>query len=146
MNKEILQKAADIIALHTVHSHQSDKILVCALGQIDLDGTPTVAAITAAQAEGLRQIDFSSGLSSNKAKRLAKSNKASVCFLSESYNISLAGTLEIVTDPAVKKATWYDALSQHFSGPDDPDFCVLRFTAERYNLLIDWQECRGVIE
>jgi general stress protein 26 len=40
---------------------------------------------------------------------------------------------------------WYPGLEQNFSGPDDPDYCVLRFETERYNLLIDWQSVRGNI-
>lgn len=143
MNQELLKKAGDIIARHSVHSGLSDKILVCALGMIDPDGAPTVSAITAAQSEGIKWVTFSTGLTSNKVKRLALSNKASVCFLSETYNVSLVGTLEVLTDPAVKRENWYDALTQHFSGPDDPNFCVLKFTTQRYNLLIDWQEARG---
>ena len=39
----------------------------------------------------------------------------------------------------------YPGLEQNFSGPDDPDYCVLRFETERYNLLIDWQSVRGNI-
>lgn len=143
MHHEILQKAGEIVALHSVHSGLADKILVCALGMLDADGAPTVAAITAARSEGIRWVTFSTGLTSNKVKRLAHSNKASVCFLSETYNVSLVGTLEVLTDPATKRHTWYDALAQHFSGPDDPNYCVLKFTTQRYNLLIDWQEARG---
>lgn len=145
MNQEILKKAGEIIARHCVHSGFSDKILVCALGMIDMNETPTVAAITAARAGGIKWITFGTGLTSNKVKRLAFSSRASVCFLSETYNVSLAGTLEVQTEPAVKKENWYDGLAQHFRGPDDPNYCVLKFTTECYNLLIDWQEVRGAV-
>ena len=145
MNQELIKKAADIVARHSVHSGISDKILVCALGMTDPDGTPTVAAITAARSEGIEWVTFSTGLSSNKVKRLAASNKASVCFLSETYNVSLMGTLTVLTDSASKQENWYDALSHHFTGPDDPEYCILKFTTERYNLLVDWQEARGGI-
>ena len=144
MNQEYLKKAADIVARHSVHSGVSDKLLVCALGMLDVDGMPTVAAITAARSEGINWVTFSTGLASNKVKRLKAGNTAaSVCFLSETYNVSLMGTLEVLTDPAVKKENWYDALGHHFSGPDDPAFCVLKFTTKRYNLLVDFQEVRG---
>ncbi len=143
MNQELVKKAGDIVAQHTVHSNLSDKILVCALAQTEADGSPTVAALTAARAEGIEWVTFSTGLSSNKVKRLAHSNRASVCFLALEYNVSLMGTMEVLTDAETKRATWYDALGHHFSGPEDPEFCVLKFTTERYNLLIDWQEARG---
>ena len=38
---------------------------------------------------------------------------------------------------------WYEGLKNHFSGPDDPNYCVLRFKTERYNLMIDWKEVKG---
>ncbi len=118
MNQEHIKKAADIVARHSVHSESSDKVLVCALGMLDPDGTPTVAAITAARSDGIKRVTFGTGLSSNKVKRLKAGNKAaSVCFLSETYNVSLMGTLEVSTDPAVKKENWYDALSHHFTKP-----------------------------
>jgi len=69
---------------------------------------------------------------------------ARVCFASEGYSISLAGTMEIVTDPDTKRAAWYQGLEHHFSGPDDPDYCVLRFTSGRYNLLVDWTGDQGL--
>lgn len=144
MHEEMIKKAGNIVARHSVHSGLSDKILVCALGMTELDGTPTVAAITAASSEGIQWVTFSTGLSANKVKRLNAGNtNAAVCFLSETYNVSLMGTLELLTDPATKRATWYDALGRHFTGPDDPEFCVLKFTTNRYNLLIDFQEARG---
>lgn len=144
MHEEMIKKAGNIVARHSVHSGLSDKILVCALGMTELDGTPTVAAITAARAEGIKRVTFSTGLSANKVKRMKAGNTAaSVCFLSETYNVSLMGELELLTDAAAKRETWYDALGRHFSGPDDPEFCVLRFTTKRYNLLLDFQETRG---
>lgn len=145
MNQELLKKAGHIIARHAMNSGLSDIIPFCALGMIDHDGAPTVSAITAMRSEGLRWVTFSAELSGNKVKRLALSNKASVCFLSETYNISLVGTIEILTDSATKKENWCAALSQHFSGPDDQNFCVLKFCTKRYNLLIDWQEARGEV-
>ena len=27
-------------------------------------------------------------------------------------------------------------MKEHFFGPEDPDLCILRFTTERYNILI----------
>ena len=40
---------------------------------------------------------------------------------------------------------WYEGFTNHFSGPEDPNFCVLRFNTERYNLLIDWNEVKGML-
>lgn len=48
------------------------------------------------------------------------------------------------TDPV--REMWYDGLSNHFSGPDDPNFCVIRFTTQRYSLFIDWEVVKGEID
>lgn len=66
-----------------------------------------------------------------------------MCINSPEYHISLTGTIEQITDLDVKREMWYNGLKNHFSGWDDPNYCVLKFTTERYSLLVDWQEARG---
>lgn len=66
-----------------------------------------------------------------------------MCINSAEYHISLTGTIEQTTDPEIKKEMWYDGLKNHFSGSDDPNYCVLKFTTERYNFLIDWENAKG---
>jgi general stress protein 26 len=51
--------------------------------------------------------------------------------------------MEILSDPEIKKEMWYEGLANHFTGAEDPNYCVLRFNTERFNLLVDWQEVRG---
>ena len=113
------------------------------MGLIDLEGYPTVSTITASKADGINWLTFCTGLGSDKANRIKRCNRASVCFNSDEYNITLVGTMDIITDPDVKNEMWYSGLSNHFSGPQDPNYCVLRFKTERYNLLVDWKEVKG---
>lgn len=143
MSKDYIKKASALIAHHTVYDGNASQLINCVLGMIDCDGSPTVSPITAARAEGIETIYFCTGLTSNKVKRLDACKKASVCFFSDVYHITLIGTLEILTDSATKAKMWYDGLKHHFTGPDDTNFCVLKFQTSRYNLLIDWQEIRG---
>jgi general stress protein 26 len=137
MNQELITKAGKIIAQNTGSGGY------CTLAQIDLDGYPTAAAISVSKADGIKWLTFCGGLDSNKAKRTEKNNRTAVCFDSLEHNITLVGTMEVITDPAIKKEMWYEGLENHFSGADDPGYCVFRFTTERYNLFIDWQEARG---
>jgi general stress protein 26 len=137
MNEEIIARAGEIIAINTGETGY------CALALIDLDGYPTVSTISAAKADGINWLTFCTGLSSPKIDRINKCNRASVCFNSAEYNITWVGTIEILTDPDVKKEMWYGGLTGQFSGPEDPGYCVLRFKTERYNLLVDWKEARG---
>lgn len=137
MNEKIISKAGEIVEQNTGES------TYCELGLMDLEGYPTVSTITASKAEGINWLTFCTGLGSDKANRIRKCNRASVCINSNEYNITLVGTIDIITDSDVKKEMWYDGLSNHFSGFQDPNYCVLRFKTERYNLLVDWKEVRG---
>lgn len=137
MNEKIISRAGEIVAQNTGEKSY------CALALIDLEGNPTVSTITASKAEGINWLTFCTGIGSDKAQRIIKSNRASVCFTSNEYNITLVGTIDIITDPDMKKEMWYGGLVNHFSGPEDPNYCVLRFKTERYNLLVDWDEAKG---
>lgn len=133
----MIEKAGEIIKKNTGEENY------CALALLDENGYPTVSTITVAKSEGIHWLTFATGLESNKAQRIKGCNRAAVCFNSSEYNISLVGTIEIVTEPKVKEENWYTGLKNHFSGADDPGYCVLYFKTERYNLLVDWQDAAG---
>ena len=140
MNEEIIAKAGQIIARNTGAESY------CVIALIDENGYPTASTISTAKSEGINTIYFCTGLQSNKAKRIRQCDKAAVCFnTGGEYNINLVGKIEIITDSAVKAEMWYSGLEQNFSGADDPDFCVLKFTTQRYSLVVDWQEASGTI-
>jgi len=139
MNQEIISRAGEIVTQNTGEAGY------CALALIDLDGYPTASTISAAKADGIKWLTFCTGLGSPKVDRIKKCNRASVCFNSAGYNITLVGTIEILTAKDVKEEMWYGGLTHHFSGPEDPNYCVLKFKTERYNLLVDWQEARGIL-
>ena len=141
MNQEIITRAEEIIAGRCGGGNEGH----CVLALIDKDGYPTTSTISASKADGIRWITFCTGLGSNKTDRIGKCDRASVCFSSAEYNITLVGTIEILTDADIKKEMWYGGLENHFSGPGDPGYCVLRFKTERYNLLVDWKEAAGVL-
>lgn len=139
MDREIIARAGEIIMKSTGATSY------CALGLIDLDGYPTVSTISASKADGINWITFCTGLGGTRHNRIMKDNRASVCFNSGEYNITLVGIIEVLTDQAIKNEMWYDGLSNYFSGADDPNYCVLRFKTERYNLFVDWKEARGTL-
>ena len=140
MSKELIQKAGEVIAQYTGEESY------CTLALIDAEGYPTASTISVSKAGGIEWLTFCTGLESNKAKRIEKCNRAGVCFNKDgAHNITLVGTIEIVTDPDVKKEMWYDGMANHFSGFEDPGYCVLRFKTKRYNLLVDWQETAGTL-
>jgi len=140
MSKEIIERAGEVIRQNISGMGH------CTLALIDADGYPTASTITASKADGINWLTFCTGLESNKAKRIEKCNRAGVCFnMGGDHNITLVGTIEIITDLAVREEMWYEGMGQHFSGPDDPGFCVLRFKTERYSLVVDWKEAEGTL-
>ena len=139
MHEEIIARAGEIVQKNTGENSY------CVLALVDLDGYPTASTITASKANCIKWLTFCTGLGSIRTNRIDKCNRASVCFNAEDYNITLVGTMEIVTDLDIKKEMWYEGLTNHFSGPEDPNYCVLRFNTQRYNLLVDWKEARGVL-
>lgn len=146
MHNEIIRKAEEIIKQDTVHFSPESSEPYCALALIDADGYPTVSTITPSMSGGIHWVTFCSGLESNKAHRIEKCNRACLCFNKDgAHNITLVGTMEIVTDPAVKQEMWYAGMGNHFSGYDDPNYCVLRFTTRSYNLFVNYQEAKGIV-
>jgi general stress protein 26 len=146
MNEGIIAKAAEVIRSKTGYIGRGMEGY-CALAVIDEDGYPSASTLTISKADGINWITFLSGLGSNKAKRINKCNRGSVCINSPAYNITLVGTLEVLTDPDIKKEMWQDPLGHFYSGPDDPEYCVIRFRTERYSLFFadDGSKAEGTL-
>jgi len=144
MKQEIIARAQEIVALNTVKgdAYQGE---VCVLTLIGLDGYPSASVITAAKADGIKRLWFCSNLDSEKVKQIRKNNRANVCFGSDEHSVSLTGEIEILTDAAVKQEVWYKGVEGFYAGGIvDPLYCVLLFTAKRYDIfLISGEKTRG---
>ena len=99
--KNAIEKAGDIIRERATFGTYNNQY--CVLAQEDLDGRLTASVITPSKSEGIKWITFCTGLDSNKAKRIARDNRAAVCFDSDSYGVTLQGRLEILTDAESKQ-------------------------------------------
>jgi general stress protein 26 len=144
MNHEIIAKAGEIINAKTGYIGGGMEGYAT-LALIDEKGYPTASTVTIAKADGIKWLTFCTSLSENKVKRIEKCNRAGVCINSSEYNITLAGKIEILTDLDTRKDMWFEPMEHQWSGYDDPKFCVLRFTTERYNLFVDYKGVKGVI-
>ena len=80
-----------------------------------------------------------------RTERIQFRPDACVCFNAKDYHISLKGKMEIITDQKIKNEMWYSGLENHFSGPEDPGYVVLKFVADSYTLFIDYQTVRGCL-
>lgn len=143
MNNDVIKRAGEIIAKNCTNG-QAYNNQNCVLSLIDLEGYPTASVITPSKSDGIKWITFCTGVIGDKADRLAKCKRASVCFGTGEYSISLVGEIEVIADPKVKEEMWYAGLENHFTkGASDPNYCVLKFTTKRYNLLVDWKTAAG---
>lgn len=140
MNEELIMKAERIIEQKIGGGDNS----YCTLALLDNEGYPATSTISISRADGIRWLTFCTRRGS-KEERIRRCNKASVCINSPQYHISLVGRVELLTDIAIKKEMWYSGLSRSFSGAFDPDYCVLKFTTERYKISIDWKETQGTL-
>jgi len=139
MRDRIIARAGEIVAQRMGVGNRG----FCTLALVDEDGYPAMTTISISKADGIKWLTFCTSLRANSVLCVRRSCKAGVCVNSEGYHIALSGTIEVLTDAKVKREMWYADLSQNFKGYDDPDYCVLRFTTESYNLLIDWHSVRG---
>lgn len=110
------------------------------IATVDENGFPSASAISSIKTDGIKIIWFSTGLGSGKVKRLSKNNKCSVCYCDGKNNVTLQGTVEILTDPDIKRQLWVDWFINHFpGGVEDADYCILKFTAKKVVLWVDSQ-------
>lgn len=105
---------------------------------IDENGFPRASAISCLKTDGINHAWFATGLFSGKAKCIRLNNKAGLCYCDGNNNVTLMGTIEILTEPEIKKEMWADWFINHFpGGVTDPKYCILRFSTEKAVFWID---------
>ncbi len=132
---EILTKAAEIMK----------SIPNVTIALIDLDGYPSASTISSMKTDGIQTVWFATGTNGDKAERIRQCDHASVCYTNGKDNVTLVGTVEILTDAQIKSELWVDWFIDHFQGVDDPNYCILKFTTQRVNLWIDQQSMKGAL-
>jgi len=88
------------------------------------------------RADGINWLTFNTATDRPYKERISKNKKACVSINSSAYTINLVGTAEALTDPKTKKENWLPLMNDmpHWSGPDDPNLLIIRFTTERYTI------------
>lgn len=106
---------------------------VAFVGSVDAEGYPNMKAMLAPRVrEGLRVFYFTTNTSSMRVAQYRNDPKASVYFCDGASfeGLMLWGTMEVLEDAASRRMIWRDGDTEYYpQGVDDPDYCVLRFTA-----------------
>jgi general stress protein 26 len=111
-----------------------DKQGVAFIGSMDGDGFPnTKAMLPPRKREGLGVFYFSTNTSSMRVAQYRENPKACIYFCDKRFfrGVMLKGTMEVLEDSTSKEMIWKtgDTVYYH-GGVTDPDYCVLRFTAQ----------------
>lgn len=96
-------------------------------------GYPQIKAMLVPDHEGLKRIWFSTNTSSRRVGQLRRDPKACVYFVDFNVwqGLMLVGQIEILQDPESRRRLWHAGDEQYYRlGVEDPDYSVLRFTAE----------------
>ncbi|MBR2660086.1 MAG: pyridoxamine 5'-phosphate oxidase family protein [Clostridia bacterium] len=103
---------------------------------VDRDGFPNVKAMLRPRKRNeLKEFWFSTNTSSMRVSQYLENARASVYFYHKGLiryeGVMLKGTMEVLTDQETKNMIWRKGDTLFYrNGVTDPDYCVLKFTAE----------------
>ncbi len=109
---------------------------VAFIASVDENGYPNQKAmLKPRKINGVEEFYFSTNTSSMRVAQYRDNPKASIYFyhkgLIKYEGVMLAGTMEILEDAAVKRELWKAGDKMFYpKGVTDPDYCVLKFTAQ----------------
>jgi general stress protein 26 len=104
---------------------------------VDQDGFPNVKAmLKPRKRNGLKEFWFSTNTSSMRVCQYLENPKASIYFcykgLIRYEGVMLKGIMEVLTDRETRNMIWRKGDTIFYKqGVTDPDYCVLKFTAEK---------------
>jgi general stress protein 26 len=108
---------------------------VSIISSVDERGFPnTKAMLPPRKREGIGTFYFTTNTSSMRVGQYRRDNKACVYFFDKRSfrGVMLVGTMEVVTDQRTREMIWRDDDTMYYPlGVADPDYCVLKFSAEK---------------
>jgi general stress protein 26 len=111
-----------------------DKQSVSFIASIDSDGFPNAKAmLPPRQREGIKVFWFTTNTSSMRVTQFRGNPKACIYFCDRRFfrGVMLRGIMEVLQDAASKEMIWRDGDTMYYpGGVVDPDYCVLKFTAQ----------------
>lgn len=111
-----------------------DKQGVAFISSVGEDGYPCTKAMLPPRVhEGIRVFYFTTNTSSMRVRHFRANPKACIYFCDKRFfrGVMLKGTMEVLEDEESRRLIWREGDTMYYpQGVDDPDYCVLRFTAE----------------
>ena len=103
---------------------------------IDENGFPNMKAmLKPRKRKGIREFYFSTNTSSMRVKQFRNNPNASIYFYHKGWikytGVMFVGKMKVLTDQKIKSELWERGDTMFYKqGVTDPDYCVLKFTAE----------------
>jgi len=111
-----------------------DKQKVSFISSVDADGFPnSKAMLPPRKREGIKVFYFTTNTSSMRVSQYRENSKACLYFCDKRFfrGVMLKGFMEVLEDAASKEMIWQNGDTMYYPlGVTDPDYCVLKFTAE----------------
>ena len=111
-----------------------DRASVSIISSLDNEGFPnSKAMLPPRRREGIREIFFTTNTSSMRVAQYLKNPKACVYFYDKRFfkGVMLKGTMKVLQDSQTKEMIWHAGDELYYpQGVGDPDYCVLKFTAQ----------------
>ncbi len=109
---------------------------VALIGSVDDNGYPNTKAMLAPRKIDGNVYYFSTNTSSMRVSQFRTNPKACLYFFRKGLfryeGIMLTGVMEVLTDAPTKEMIWKTGDTVFYKGGvTDPDYCVLKFTAEK---------------
>jgi len=111
-----------------------DNQKVSFIGSVDGDGFPNMKAMLPPRKRvGIRTFFFTTNTSSMRVAQYRKDPKACIYFCDQRFfrGVMLKGTMDVLEDEESKRMIWREGDTMYYpKGVTDPDYCVLKFTAD----------------
>lgn len=127
-----------------------DKQSVSFISSIGDDGFPcTKAMLPPRKREGIKIFYFTTNTSSMRVAQYRENPKACIYFCDKRFfrGAMLKGFMEVLEDRESKDMIWQDGDTMYYSkGVTDPDYCVLKFTAQSGRYYANFHSENFIIE
>ena len=116
---------------------------IALISSVDTAGYPNTKAMLAPRKrEGIRTFYFTTNTSSMRVGQYQQNSKACVYFYDRRFyrGVMLLGNIEVLEDAASKEMIWQEGDTMYYPlGVTDPDYCVLKFTAQQGRYYANFQ-------
>lgn len=105
---------------------------------IDVNGYPRPVQMSKIGAKSFHEVWMATSAGSAKVNDFKANNKSGLCYDFYGDGVALRGTVEVVTDDAIRTEMWQDWFIHHFpDGPTDPNYVLLHFIGKEATFWIN---------